>query len=287
MKKILIIGKNGQVGSDLLPFFASLGEVKAWGREEVDLSQPEKLIAPIRAYKPNLIINAAAYTAVDQAEKESEKAFTINAQVPKILAEEAKKLAARLIHYSTDYVFDGLSTRPYDEKDPTAPRNVYGHSKLAGEKAIQEVGGDFLILRTSWVYTSRGKNFLLTMLRLAKEKDTLKIVCDQQGAPTWSQFIAQATAKMAFLPGESGIYHLTCAGKTNWAEFAERIFEEYRSLTINFKVPKVISISTSEYPTPAMRPLYSVLSNKKINAAFHVSMPEWQEGLKLCLKGLV
>jgi dTDP-4-dehydrorhamnose reductase len=287
MKNILIIGSQGQVGWELKQSLSSLGTITTLDRQQLNLLDPSAITRTVREVKPAIIVNAAAYTAVDQAENEQELCFKINASAPEILAHEAKKQNALFIHYSTDYVFDGTSSRPYQETDPTSPLNVYGKSKLAGEQAIQACGADHLILRTSWVYGTRGKNFLLTMLRLAKERDLLKIVQDQTGAPTWSRTIAETTAELikAFRPELSGIYNLTSSGKTTWFEFAEAIFrtwnDKYQGL---LKIPKLLPITSEEYPTPAKRPKYSVLSHQKFNQAFDVRLPHWEYALRQCLE---
>jgi dTDP-4-dehydrorhamnose reductase len=293
-KRILLIGSTGQVGWELLHCLQPLGQVfpttrtQAAGSLAVDLAQPNSIRQVIREIKPTVIINAAAYTAVDQAEQESELAYAINATAPGILAEEAYRLGAILVHYSTDYVFSGQHARPYKEQDTVNPINVYGTSKLAGEHAIQAVGGYYFILRTAWVYGLRGKNFLLTMQRLAQEKETLNIVADQVGSPTWSKFIAQATALiLAQLSSRccastgmgalKGVYHLTCANQTTWYAFAQAIVSRLE------KRPQILPITTAEYPTPAKRPSYSVLSNTKIQETFNITLPAWDKALALCL----
>lgn len=282
MKKILLIGKNGQIGWELERALSLHSHVTACSREQINLLEIDSSLSFIRHLKPDIIINAAAYTAVDKAEQETTAAMQINGIAPGILAEEAKRLGALLIHYSTDYVFDGSSQRPYRESDPINPLNVYGKSKASGEKAIEAAGGHYFIFRTSWVYGLRGQNFLLTMLRLAKERDTLKIVNDQIGAPTWSRLIAHATADVIRQCNDltavpSGIYHLTCSGTTSWHGFAEAIFK--RSALAS--KPTIIGIPSSEYPTPAKRPAYSVLSNEKIKSAFSIEMPSWEAALDL------
>lgn len=285
MKKILIIGKMGQVGWELQRTLATQGQVIAIDREQIDLADPSSIVHTIRDIQPNIIVNAAAYTAVDKAEQEKELALAINGIAPGILAEEAKRLGAMLVHYSTDYVYSGKASTPYCETDETAPQNIYGHSKLVGDLAIQAVGGTFLILRTSWVYAARGKNFLLTMLKLAKEREQLKIVSDQIGAPTWARLIAQATAQMLTDPqskDKSGVYHLTAAGETSWHAFAQAIF--LHSKQQGHKVPEVLPIPASEYPTPAKRPQCSVLSNGKLLQTFGIQMPRWDVGLDLCMQ---
>jgi len=245
----------------------------------------------VRAAAPAVIINAAAYTAVDKAETEPEIAMAINGTAPGVLAEEAKRLGSILVHYSTDYVFDGAKQSAYFEADAPNPQNVYGKSKLAGDEAIQAVGGDYLILRTSWVYGARGSNFLLTMLRLAMERDELRIVDDQTGAPTTSECIAQATANLLAqllapqgggLQGRSGIYNLTNAGETTWFGFAKAFLtKQYGTET-----PKLIPIPTSEFPRPAKRPTNSRLSGQRIEEAFGVRMPHWEDALSLVLETL-
>lgn len=289
MKKILITGKDGQVGWELQRTLATLGKILSYDRRGLDLQNHDAIRKCIREIKPDLIVNAAAYTAVDKAETEKEVAHAVNAEAPGILAEEAKKCGALFIHYSTDYVFDGSANKPYQEMDLTSPLNVYGKTKLEGELAIQAVDGKHLILRTSWVYAARGKNFLLTMLRLGKERELLKIVSDQVGAPTSSRLIAEATSQMLSRVLSMndqkdiwGIYHLTCAGQTSWFGFAEEIF---KNLHEN-KNPKLQEIASSEYPLPAIRPKYSVLSNKKLANVFHIAMPDWKQGLHLCMDPL-
>lgn len=294
MKKIMLTGKDGQVGWELQKSLASAGHLFAYDRKQLDLQNPDAISKVIRELKPDVIINAAAYTAVDQAEKEKEAAYAINAVAPGIMAEEAKKCGAILIHYSTDYVFDGSSKVPYKETDATAPLNVYGETKLAGEKAILAVHGKALILRTSWVYGMRGKNFLLTMLRLGKEKSLLKIVNDQIGAPTWSRSIAETTTRILDHLASSrdlhsdswGIYHLTAAGQTSWFDFSQEIFAIHKrlaSLNSLVAIPELQPIPTSEYPTPAKRPAYSVLSNNKLLQRFQLNVPDWREEVYRCM----
>lgn len=286
---ILLTGKTGQVGWELQRTLASLGRVRAMDSDELNLAKPDVIRAVIADIKPNIIINAAAYTAVDQAESEPDMAMAINGVAPGIFAEEAKKINARLVHYSTDYVFDGSKPSPYVETDAPAPLNMYGRSKLEGERAIAAVDGDYLILRTSWVYGARGKNFLLTMLRLAKERNELKIVEDQHGAPTWSRMIAEVTAlilakRLSELPEYKGLYHLSAAGKTSWHGFALRIFENAKLLPPHTAL-QVMPINTDAYPTPAMRPKNSLLNNAKLTTAFGLALPDWQDALDLCMEG--
>lgn len=297
LPRILITGKNGQVGYELSHLLGSWGELVALDRSQLDLTNRQSLVETVRSVKPNIIINAAAYTAVDKAESEPDLAYAINATAPGVLAEEAKRLKALVIHYSTDYVFDGSKSQPYVEEDKPNPLNTYGHSKLQGEQAIQAVGGMHIILRTSWVYGARGKNFLLTMLRLAKEKKELRIVADQIGAPTWCRTIAQTTAKIlssvissefstqdpgAGVQGSAltGIYHLTSAGQTSWHGFASRILQQARST-----VP-VIPITTDQYPLPAQRPKNSLLDHTKLECTWNLVLPSWEKDLKACLAEL-
>ncbi|MFA7240015.1 MAG: dTDP-4-dehydrorhamnose reductase [Sulfuricellaceae bacterium] len=282
--RILLTGKNGQVGWELQRTLAPLGEVVAVDRQALDLANPDAIRAVIRDVKPQLIVNPAAYTAVDKAESEPDLAQAVNGTAPGIMAEEAKRLGAALIHYSTDYVFDGAKEGVYVEDDPTAPLNVYGRTKLAGEQAILASGAAHLILRTSWVYGARGKNFLLTMLRLAKEREELKIVADQIGAPTWSRHIAETTAqilaqRIGLWPELAGLYHFSAGGSTSWHGFAAAIVE----LGGIAPQPRLIPIPTTEYPLPAARPKNSLMSNESLAAAFGLTMPDWNVSLRLCM----
>ncbi len=273
MSRILITGKNGQVGYELERSLQGLGEIIALDRSQMDLADLDQVRDVIRRIKPTLIVNPAAYTAVDKAESEPELALRINGEAPGLMAEEAKKLGAAMIHYSTDYVFDGSKDGPYVETDPTSPINVYGSSKLAGEQAIQATGIPHLILRTSWVYSTHGKNFLLTMLRLAKEREELNIVSDQFGAPTWSRTIADTTAhivaqslatsdQQTWWQARAGLYHLTAQGRTSWFGFTEAIMA-HPSMT---KKPRLKPILAQDYPVPAKRPINSLLSSQRHNA---------------------
>ena len=282
---ILICGQNGQVARELHKRLSGLGELHLWGRDRFDMAKPESLREVVRALKPGLIVNAAAHTAVDQAESEPELAYAINAEAPGVLAEEAARLRAPLIHYSTDYVFDGSKDGRYHEDDPTGPLGVYGQSKLAGEKAIRDVGVEHLILRTSWVYSNHGKNFLLTMQRLLQEKEELRIVADQIGAPTWAGTIAASTRALidrwqAAEPGQWGIYHLTAGGETSWFGFAEAIAAYLREQ--GKPCARLVPIPSSEYPTPAARPLNSRLDCSKLVREWGVSQPLWQDALQAC-----
>ncbi|MGX2040980.1 dTDP-4-dehydrorhamnose reductase [Methylocaldum sp. MU1018] len=294
--KILLIGRDGQVAWELRRSLACLGETIALDRRStpvLDLADPDSIRTSIRQIRPGLIVNAAAYTAVDRAEQESDLAFRINAEAPDILAEEALAVGAGLIHYSTDYVFPGGGETPYREDDPVGPQNAYGRSKLAGEEAIRQVGAPHFILRTAWVYGRRGQNFLLTMLRLMKERDLVRIVGDQYGAPTWSRFIAEATALMIakstangqFEPGDrQGTYHLSCGGQTSWYGFASRIRDyAFERGLLPESAARLEPIPSADYPTPARRPNYSVLSNEKLFDQFDLALPDWDQALRFCL----
>ena len=284
--KILICGQHGQVSRELQQRLQGLGELIVLGRDQLDLANAEQIRQQVRAHRPSLIINAAAHTAVDQAESEPDAAFAINAIAPGILAEEAKALGIPLIHYSTDYVFDGSKPAPYTEADTPNPLGVYGQSKLAGEQAIAAVGGQYLVLRTSWVYSNHGKNFLLTMQRLLQEKPQMRIVADQIGAPTWAGSIANSTLALierwqAGTAGEWGVYHLTAQGETSWFGFAEAIGEHLRKQ--GKACAELEAIPSSAYPTPAQRPLNSRLDCSRLQQQWHVSQPQWQDALRECL----
>ena len=285
--KVLISGRNGQVAQALLTSLQGLGEIICLGRAELDLADVDAVRAQVRALRPDLIINAAAYTAVDQAESEPAQAFAINAIAPGVLAEEAKALGVPLIHYSTDYVFDGSKNSPYLENDASQPLGVYGQSKLAGEQAIAAVGGDYLILRTSWVYSLYGRNFLLTMQRLLQEREELRVVSDQIGAPTWAGTIADTTRALieqwqAGSPGAWGIYHLTGQGETSWFGFASAIGEHLKAA--GKPCARLLPIASSEYPTPAQRPANSRLDCSRLQTAWNVRLPQWQVALADCLR---
>jgi dTDP-4-dehydrorhamnose reductase len=270
--KVLLTGANGQVGWELRKTLAPLGEVAAFGHAELDLFDTAGLRVAMRAANPDVIVNAAAYTAVDKAESERDAAFAVNALAPGILAEEARKSGALLVHYSTDYVFDGEKPAPYVEEDAPNPLNVYGASKLAGERAIAASGCRHLILRTSWVYGPRGGNFMRTMLRLARERRELRVVDDQVGAPTSSLAIARATAQV-LRPGAHGTYHLSAAGHTSWCGFARAILARAGIAT------PVTAIRTAEYPTPARRPRNSRLDCARLRADFGLTLAPWEEQL--------
>ncbi|MFO2466156.1 dTDP-4-dehydrorhamnose reductase [Pseudomonas sp. 15FMM2] len=284
--KILITGQHGQVSRELQQQLSGLGELIVLGRDQLDLANIEQIRQQVRAHRPDLIINAAAHTAVDQAESEPEAAFAVNAIAPGVLAEEAKALGIALIHYSTDYVFDGSKTAPYTEADKPNPLGVYGQSKLAGEQAIAAVGGQYLILRTSWVYSSHGKNFLLTMQRLLQEKPQMRIVADQIGAPTWAGTIAHSTRALierwqAGQAGDWGVYHLTAQGETSWFGFAQAIGEQL--LAEGKACAQLEPIPSSAYPTPAQRPLNSRLDCSRLQQQWQIAQPQWQEALRECL----
>lgn len=285
--RILVTGADGQLGRALQLSFGDVAEVIACNRSTLDLSQPDQIRTKIRNTSPDIILNAGAYTAVDRAESEQELAMAINGRAPGILAEEAMRSGAVLVHYSTDYVFNGSKQGPWVEDDPTDPLSVYGATKLAGEDAIRKVDGRYLIFRTSWVYAPQGKNFVLTMLRLSRERDTLNVVDDQVGAPTTAAELARATQTTlsGILDGKfgrhaewAGVYHMTCSGSVSWCGFAKAIFQRASAL-LGEKTPLVNPIATSQYPTPAKRPLNSVLSNEKLHARFGVQLAPWESAL--------
>ena len=270
--RILLTGRNGQVGWEVQKALAPLGELTALGRAELDLSDAGRLREAVREANPDVIVNAAAYTAVDKAESEREAAFAVNATAPGILAEEAKRNGALLVHYSTDYVFDGAKPVPYVEEDEPNPINVYGASKLAGERAIAGSGCRYLILRTSWVYGPRGSNFLLTILRVARERPELPVVDDQIGAPTSSRAIARATAQV-LRPGAHGTYHLSAAGQVSWCGFARAILARAGVATA------VVPIRSEDYPAAARRPRNSRLDCSRLRETFGVALAPWEAGL--------
>jgi dTDP-4-dehydrorhamnose reductase len=284
--RILISGQQGQVSQALQQRLQNMGELIVLGRDQLDLSQPESIRPVVRDIKPDLIINAAAHTAVDQAESEPDLAFAINATSPGVFAEEAAALGIPLVHYSTDYVFDGSKAGAWVESDAPNPLGVYGSSKLAGERAIAAAGGQHLILRTSWVYSLTGRNFLLTMQRLLQEREKLSIVADQIGAPTWAGTIAASTGALIErwrdgAPGAWGVYHLTASGETSWFGFAEAIGQQL----INSGKPCAVlePIASSAYPTPAARPLNSRLDCSLLQREWGVSQPDWHDALLECL----
>lgn len=280
--RILLIGTSGQVGFELVRTLAPIGEVHGYDFPVLDLANPDAIVAVCRDVRPELIVNAAAYTAVDKAESEPQLAQAINGVAPGVLAGEAKRQGALLVHYSTEYVFDGAKRTPYTENDVPAPLNEYGRSKLAGDLAIGASGCRHLIFRTTWVYGPRGRNFLLTMLSLAATREELRIVADQHGAPTSSLFLAEATVRaIRAIPEQgiaSGIYNLSAGGETSWAGFARAIFARAAARP-GFRVPRVVSIPSSDYPTPARRPAYSVLSHRKFRNAFGFAPSGWETQL--------
>jgi dTDP-4-dehydrorhamnose reductase len=289
--RILITGADGQVGSELTRCLGKNAEIIALNRQNCDLSQIDKLAATIESFNPSIIINAAAYTAVDRAETEPELAQIINGAVPSILATVAKQLDLPFVHISTDYVFNGRNCTPYLEADLTAPVSVYGKTKLEGEQHLARIGGKYLNLRTAWVYGCHGKgNFVKTMLRLGETRPEIRVVADQIGTPTWAKTIAMTIGELIpqLTQGnlESGTYHLTNSGVASWYDFAVAIFDEARSLGFPLQVKHVIPISTVEYPTPAVRPAYSVLSNRKLSGVIDRSLPHWRHDLSAMLKEL-
>jgi dTDP-4-dehydrorhamnose reductase len=302
--KILLTGANGQVGRELKHYLSRLGDVIALDRRQLDLSDFTAIRHTFRESRPHLIVNAAAYTAVEKAESDCRMAQAVNAEAPEVMAEEAKKIGAALVHYSTDYVFDGSKSAPYEEYEAPCPINVYGKTKLAGEQAIQRAGVPYLIFRTAWVYATRGRNFLSTILRLASQREELRVVEDQIGSPTWSRMIALGTAQilarirsqesgLSRLAELSGVYHLTAAGQASWYEFARAILEEYSNSSQlgtwsaagadrqPLPVRRVVPIPSCHYPTRARRPAYSVLSNNKLRQTFGVELPHWRSQLHL------
>lgn len=288
--RILITGAEGQLGWELQRTFALLGEIVALDRHSLDLTSPDAIRERCREIAPALILNAAAYTAVDKAESEPDLAMSINGLAPGVLAEEANRLDAPLIHYSTDYVFDGKASRPYCETDQTAPQSVYGRTKLAGELAVAQTAKRHLILRTSWLYGNRRQNFLLTMMRLAKERDELRVVADQIGSPTWVHSVSETTARcVSSVAGNgarldltipSGIFHLTASGSTSWHGFASAILAAMPAA--ERRASRVVPLTTAEYPTPARRPAFSVLSVEKLERALAINIDSWQQQLAQC-----
>ena len=284
--RILLTGADGQLGQELQRTLMPLGEVIALTRQELDLSQGEHIRQVVQQFRPSIIVNSAAYTAVDKAESEVDLAQAVNGTAPTIMAEEAEKIGALLLHVSTDYVFDGQKNTPYLETDPTHPLSSYGKSKLAGEVGIQQVTDNYLILRTAWVYGVYGKsNFVKTMLRLGQDREELRVVADQVGSPSWAKDIADAIAQLLQTDAR-GIYHFTNSGVASWYDFAIAIFEEARALGFPLKVQRVIPITTADYPTPATRPAYSVLSGKKITDTLGDYPPYWRDSLRKMLKQL-
>jgi dTDP-4-dehydrorhamnose reductase len=291
--KLLLLGGNGQVGRELRRSLPALGEVIVATRDGADadavadFDRPESLGALVQRIAPDVVVNAAAYTAVDRAETDVDAAFRVNADAPAAIAEACKAIDALLVHYSTDYVFDGQATRPYREDDATGPLGVYGASKLAGEQAIGDSGARHAILRTAWVYAAQGKNFLLTMMRLADEREELRVVNDQFGAPTPSAWIADATtALLRHGVAQSGTWHLTAQGHSSWHEFASTIMDEAQALGLLRRKPRVLPIATADYPTPARRPRYSLLDTARLQRDFGIVPPDWRDGLRRTLREL-
>ena len=285
--RVLVTGSRGQVGGELVRALEGVGEVIAHDRATLDLAKPADIAARVRDVEPHVIVNAAAYTAVDRAQSDEGAAHAVNAVAPGILAEEARRAGALLVHYSTDYVFDGTKREPYVESDATNPLNVYGRTKLEGERAIAASGAAHVILRTSWVYGPRGGNFVRTMLRLAGEREELRIVDDQRGAPTSSVQLARATVAILGKGREApGLYHATAAGETTWFGFAQAIFAEWSHREPAFRAPRLVPIATRDYPTPARRPANSVLDSSHLAATFGVRLGPWREALAETLAAL-
>ncbi len=302
MIRALVTGAGGQVGAELAREFEGRAELVLHDRASLDLARPADIVQRVREVRPQLILNAAAYTAVDRAESQPGEARAINAVAPGVFAEEARRCGALLVHYSTDYVFDGSKASPYVEDDAPAPLGVYGATKLEGERAIAASGCAYLVLRTSWVYAPRGKNFLLTMLRLAAEGKPIRVVDDQRGAPTWSREIARATLALLLRAAPArpitagdiggaaacaGLYHATASGATTWFGFAQAIFERCsRRRGASFAAPPLVPITTQEYPLPARRPANSLLSCEKLARTFGVRMAPWRDALEQALAQL-
>jgi len=284
---ILLIGRNGQIGWELERTLAPLGPVVAVARPELDLRDPAQIRQTVAETRPDVIVNAAAYTAVDKAEEEPDVAMAVNGTAVGIIGEQAKKTGAVVIHYSTDYVFDGRRTVPYAETDPVNPLNAYGRSKLAGEQALFASGAAGIVLRPGWIYGLRGKNFLLTIRRLLAERDSLRVVDDQTGSPTWSRLVAEATAQIIArggkgLAGFSGIYHLTCQGSVTWYGFAREIAAHSRGAA---RPAAIVPVTSAEYGAAAVRPACAVLDNGKLAATFGLALPDWRAALALALGG--
>ncbi len=288
LPKILLLGKNGQVGWELQRTLAPLGQVWALDYPEIDFAEGAALRKLVLEHRPQIVVNACAYTAVDKAESEPERAMLINGLAPGVLAEAAKQTGALLVHYSTDYVYEGTKAAPYVESDATNPLSAYGRTKLAGDEAIQQVGCNHLIFRLCWVYGARGQNFMLTMMRLARERELLRVVADQMGSPTWSRMIAEATTlalKQTLASSDpaawNGVYHLRAGGEASWHEFASRIIELMPPAERKCKA--VEAITTADYPTPAKRPAYSVMSCDKLRRTFGIELPHWEQSLRHAL----
>lgn len=292
--KLLLLGKNGQVGWELQRSLAPLGEVIALDRHTGgDISDLQALAQTIRSVRPDVIVNAAAHTAVDKAESEPDLALRLNAEAPEVMAQEAKSLGALLVHYSTDYVFDGAGNKARKEGDATGPLSVYGRTKLEGEQRIAATHCRHLIFRTSWVYAARGGNFAKTMLRLAQEREALSVINDQYGAPTGADLIADVTAHavrhVATHAADCGLYHLVAGGETTWHAYARHVIERAQSLRpdLGWKVQEVAAVPTSAFPTPAQRPLNSRLDTAKLRNAMHLHLPAWQQGVDRMLREIL
>ena len=293
--RILVTGPDGQVGWECRRSLQALGQVHGVGRAQCDLTRPEAIRGLVREASPDLIVNSAAYTAVDRAESEPDLARAVNADAPAVLAEEARRLGASLIHLSTDYVFDGTKPSPYVEDDACNPLSVYGRTKLLGEQAVLSSGAAAVILRTSWVYATRGQNFLRTIVRLAREREELRIVDDQWGAPTWARSIADAIAAIAARAGRDrtsvaasfaargGVFHMTAAGRTNWHRFAQHVLQQVDDPERRLR--SIAAIPTTEYPTPARRPINSVLDCTRLARLWGVALPPWELALELAVAG--
>ena len=289
--RLLVIGANGQIGWELTRSLLPLGEVIALDRERCDLTRPEKLPEIIRDARPDVLVNAAGYTAVDKAEDDERMATLVNGTAAGVMAQEARRLGALMVHYSTDYVFDGTKDGAYVEHDPPHPLNAYGRSKLAGEAAVREAAGDHLILRTSWVYAARGHNFLNTILRLAREREELRVVADQVGAPTWARNIADATAEVIRCAQrerhrpqfKSELLHMSAAGATSWHGFAQAIVNKAHAAGVLGSLPVIRAISSAEHPAAAVRPKSSRLCGDRLRERFGVALPDWTDGLAACL----
>ena len=292
--KILLLGKNGQVGWELQRSLAPLGEVLALDRNSTshcgDLSNLEGLADTVRVFRPDVVVNAAAYTAVDKAESDQSTANLINALAPEVLARACAAIGAYLVHFSTDYVFDGTGQKPWLESDATGPLNVYGHSKLAGEKGIAKQGAKHVIFRTSWVYGTEGGNFAKTMLRLAQEREKMAVINDQFGAPTGAALLADITALCLQRDHHlSGIYHLAAAGETTWHAYAKYVLQQAQSLkpSLKYTVKEVAAVATTEFPTPAARPLNSRLNCSQLENALQLKLPAWQTGVDAMLSKIL
>lgn len=302
MIRVLVTGASGQVGAEVARELEGRAEVVARDRSRLDVANPASIAAGVRAARPDVIVNCAAYTAVDRAETDRDAAHAANAVGPGVLADEAKRCGALLLHFSTDYVYDGSKRLPYLETDPVNPLSAYGATKLEGERAVAASGCAHLILRTSWVYGPRGRNFMLTMLRLGRERQELRVVDDQRGAPTSSRALARLVRDLLARGGDleeitraevdrvaqaSGVYHATAAGETTWYGFAAAIFDEMmRQRRLDHAAPRLVPIATSEYPTPARRPANSVLSNERLRGAFGLAMADWRRGLEEAVSAL-